>query len=268
MSTYSFEQWLAAAEQQPELPEHLPDWLRPVVEMARSGDMYEQQRKVPKEGVDGTPPRYSAVLVLPGEAPEAAEASAAGDPPATILLTHRAPSMRTHSGQMAFPGGARESQDSGPIATALREANEETGLDPDSVEPVALIRPLYIDRTNFAVVPVLAYWRQPHPVHPATTENDWVQPLPLSELTDPDKRFLVECGPWHGPAFYVDKMVLWGFTGGVVNELLKCAGWERPWDKQRKVDLFTALEKSANGEALSDMWDSFRGEFEGELNQE
>ena len=248
--------WLAVAQNQPELPDELPEWLTQLVSFGRSEDIYEafagESRRVPEAGLDGTPPRYSAVLVLIGGATE---------DQATVLLTHRAPSMRTHSGQMAFPGGGRESQDSGPIATALREANEETGLDPESVQPLAIIPPLYIDRTNFAVIPVLAYWNKPHEVGPASPENDWVYPVPISLLADPESRFTVEFGEWNGPAFHVDNMVMWGFTGGLVDAILQRAGWERPWDAARRVDLFNALVRSKNGEALSDMWKTFRGEL-------
>lgn len=176
---------------------------------------------------------------------------------ATVLLTHRAADMRTHSGQMAFPGGRWEEQDSGPVATALREAWEETGLDPASVTPLAVGQPVYIDRSNFAVVPVLAYWHAPGRVFPASEENDWVQAYPLAALTEPAARFQLGYMRFSGPAFDVDGMVLWGFTAGVLSALIRAAGWERPWDATTVHDLFEVLHRSANKEALVHMREHF-----------
>ncbi|MCR5914321.1 NUDIX domain-containing protein [Corynebacterium sp. zg254] len=258
---YPFEQWYAAIDHQPDLPgglDAMPTWIQDVARVCRETDIHQHfsdnSRKVPETGPNGHPPRYSAVLILLGER----ESDGAPE----ILLTHRTPTMRTHSGQMAFPGGGWESQDPDPIHTAVREAQEETDLDPESITPIAVLQPLYIDRTNFAVVPVLAYWHAPHPVHPATAENDWVETVAIADLVNPENRFRVEYLGWHGPAFYVHDMILWGFTGGVVDALLERAGWAQPWDTQRKVDLFSALAESSNGEALADMRKGFRGELD------
>ncbi len=214
--------------------------------------LHDESRRVPTVGPDGTPPRYSAVLILLGHVPT----GDAQPDTLSVLLTHRAPTMRKHSGQMAFPGGGWEAQDSDPIVTALRESEEETGLDPTSVQPLAMLEPLYIDRTNFAVVPVVAYWTQPHEVYAASPENDWVAMVPISELVEPTHRFNVEFGNWIGPAFHVAGMVLWGFTAAVMHGLIQRAGWEQPWgedDPENTVNLFQALEASANQESTADM---------------
>lgn len=267
------QQWLERNETQPPLPAHVPEWIADLVQTARAGDIHEalndSARIVPKVGKDGKPPRYSAVLVLLSDAEgvdavgECDETKATlEDSPfpenAALLLTHRAATMRNHSGQMAFPGGRREPQDRDAIATALREAWEETDLDPDSVAPLAVLQPVYIDRTNFAVVPVLAYWKTPHEVHPASTENDWVRMVALSHLTATEHRFRVGFMKWSGPAFRIGDRLLWGFTAGIVDSILRLAGWERPWKDEPVVDLFHALEESSNGEALQSMKKQFR----------
>lgn len=254
---FSLEQWLDGAATQPSLPDDVPGWVRELIDAVRAaadsatgGIFAEPARSVPEEGPDGTPPRYSAVLVLLGEDETAGEK--------TILLTHRNPRMRTHSGQIAFPGGRREEQDSGPVVTAVREAVEETALDPESVVPVAVLDPLYIDRTNHAVIPVIAWWRTPGPVHPATGETDWVRAYPVSALADPSTRSRIGFLNWHGPAFDVEGYLLWGFTGGVVDSLLQVSGWDQPWEDDwaggepaEVTDLFEALEASRNGENLA-----------------
>jgi 8-oxo-dGTP pyrophosphatase MutT (NUDIX family) len=203
-------------------------------------------RTVPELGPDGTPPRPSAVLVLLGE-------EQGQDP--TLMLTHRTPTLRSHSGQIAFPGGHREPTDADPVATALREATEETGLDAAGVDPLAVMDPLYIDRTNHAVIPVLGYWRRPVPVAPMTAESDWVRNVPVAELVDPERRMhlgLPGADVWKSPAFDVDGYLLWGFTGAVVDGLLKLGGWEQPWTETAPVlDLFDAIANSRNGENLT-----------------
>lgn len=263
MNTYTQEQWLAAITNQPPMPTEVPVWLQQFAQDARTGRIHDliddHSRHVPEENEDGKPPRYSAVLVLIGGDSMYVPTDDAPFPEdATLLLTHRAPSMRTHSGQVAFPGGGREDQDWSPIRTAIREAQEETGLDPDGVQPLAVLEPIYIDRTNFAVVPVLAYWDEPMKVYPASPENDWVAPVPIAELVDPERRYQVAFMQWEGPAFDVEGMVLWGFTGSVVTALLQRAGWERPWGEgQEPVELFEALKRSQNKEALGDLASGF-----------
>jgi 8-oxo-dGTP pyrophosphatase MutT (NUDIX family) len=273
---YSLEDWLSAA-QQPVLPSDLPDWLEPLVTAARSGAetgiIGDAARDVPEVGPGGEKPRYSAVLVLVGDRSQ----TDTDGPDPSVLLTHRNPRMRTHSGQIAFPGGRRESTDTSPVDTAIREAVEETDCDPDSIVPVALLQPLYIDRTNHAVIPVIAWWRTPGRVRPATEESDWVRPVRVAELADPGVRSRIGFLDWHGPAFNIDGYLLWGFTGGVVDAVLRLAEWDEPWEKLRQdgepaevVDLFAALELSRNGENLipAVLGDRLGGELESELEKE
>lgn len=243
--------WLAEGRRQPELPTALPQWLEPLVDRARShpnAQVNGMQRSVPERGADGTAPRPSAVLILLGDEPEKPASP-------TVMLTHRTPTLSSHSGQLAFPGGHREIFDIDPVATALREATEETGLDAGSVDPLAVLDPLYIDRTNHAVVPVIGWWHTQGPVAPMTEESDWVRNVPVSELSDPTRRMhlgVPGVDIWRSPAFDVDGFLLWGFTGAVVDELIRMAGWERPWAETAPVvDLFQAISQSRNGETLT-----------------
>ena len=147
--------------------------------------------------------------------------------------------MRAHAGQAAFPGGTIDPTDAGPVAAALREANEETGLDPDGVVPLVTLPPLTIPVTGFAVTPVLAHWARPVPVRVVDPgETAAVVRVPVAALTDPAARFLVT-GPsgYVGPAFAAGGLLVWGFTAGLVDWMLTLAGWARPWDRSDVRDL-------------------------------
>jgi 8-oxo-dGTP pyrophosphatase MutT (NUDIX family) len=173
--------------------------------------------------------RPSAVLVLFGET--------AGEP--DLLIVQRSPLLRRHAGQPAFPGGAIEAADHGPVGAALREAAEEAGVDPAGVEVLAVLPELYIARSGFSVTPVLAWWRRPVPVVAAADgEVTAAVRVRLSELADPANRIRVRhpSGP-AGPAFRVHGMLVWGFTAALVDRLLALGGWERPWDTGREEDL-------------------------------
>src|SRR5205085_2231719 len=67
-------------------------------------------------------------------------------------------------GQVSFPGGGQDPSDGGPVDAALREAREETGLDPRGVDVLGQLPPLYLPPSGFVVTPVLGWWRTPSPV--------------------------------------------------------------------------------------------------------
>ena len=153
----------------------LPDWLRPVEDAARSITVHDLTRFMPPEDEET---RASAVLMLFGEGPDGPD----------LLLTERSHTMRSHPGQVSFPGG---SVDPGETAqqTALREAEEETGLGPDGVEVFAELPPLWLPPSNFSVTPVLAWWREPSAVHAVSADEvHAVYRVPISELRDPTHR--------------------------------------------------------------------------------
>jgi len=177
-----------------------------------------------------TPPsaRRGSVLMLFAEGPAGPD----------LLLTERAATMRSHAGQPAFPGGANDPGEDA-VTAALREGYEETGLDPSSVLPVALLPQLFLSPSSFLVSPVLAYWREPgevRAVDPAETAA--VARVPISELSDPFNRGQVRLSNgWMSPAFRVADLLVWGFTAGLVDSLLDLGGWSVPWDRNRLFDL-------------------------------
>ncbi|AKZ57139.1 hypothetical protein SAM23877_4094 [Streptomyces ambofaciens ATCC 23877] len=222
--------------------EGLPGWLDPVVRAAETVQPRQLSRFLPPEDGAG---RQSAVLILFGGGESAAEdgRSGAGRGP-ELLLMERAGTLRSHAGQPAFPGGALDPEDGdpqgeGPLRAALREAEEETGLDPAGVQLFGVLPKLYIPVSGFVVTPVLAWWREPSPVGAVDpNETARVFTVPVADLTDPANRVTTIHPSGHrGPAFLVESALVWGFTAGVIDRLLHFAGWERPWDREKQVPL-------------------------------
>jgi 8-oxo-dGTP pyrophosphatase MutT (NUDIX family) len=201
----------------------LPDWLQTLAEKAAGIVGSDLSRFLPPEDGSG---RESAVLIAFADT---------GDGPA-VLLIERSSDLRKHAGQVAFPGGSLDPTDASLDAAALREANEEVGLDPASVRIVADLPPIFIPVSGFVVTPVLAWWHHPHPVRPVDrAEVARVALVPLTELVEPANRFRVtHPSGWTGPGFEVPTaggLFVWGFTAGLLDRLLYFGGWERPWDE-------------------------------------
>lgn len=206
----------------------LPAWLWPLAEAAVSVRPEELSRFLPP--AEGGKP--SAVLILFGESEEPGRAGVeAGE----VLLIERAHSLRSHAGQVAFPGGSMDPQDADVVATALREAAEETGLEPAGVEVFGTLPALFLPVSDFVVTPVLGWWREPSEVSVADpAEVASVHLVRVTELLDPANRLRVRHPSGYvGAAFAVSDLLVWGFTGGLLDRILRLAGWERPWDQSR-----------------------------------
>lgn len=211
-----------------------PDWYRQLVTVLPAvGDRMPGRGLVP---APGSSVRHSAVLVLFSDGDEAAGGDGTGP---DVLLTQRSADLRSHAGQVAFPGGRIDPEDGGPEAAALREAWEETGVEPAGVEIGGLGPEIYVPVTNYLVTPVLAWWRRPSPVAPVDPrEVVRVVRVPLTELTEPENRFLVaHPSGFRGPGFAVRDLFVWGFTAGVLSSLLAICGLERPWNVHNVVPL-------------------------------
>jgi 8-oxo-dGTP pyrophosphatase MutT (NUDIX family) len=203
----------------------VPEWLQALAEAIPNVRPEELSRFTPP--AEGG--RHSAVLVLFGEGPWGPD----------LLFIERAATLRSHAGQPAFPGGAQDDSDDGPVAAALREAQEEVGLDPAGVEVLGTLPDLWLPPSGFVVTPVVAWWRDPHDVGVVDhAEVAAVARVPLAELIDPANRLSVSHpSGWLGPAFDVGDMRVWGFTAGLTDRLLELGGWAVPWDRARVREL-------------------------------
>jgi len=234
-------------------PHAAPPWLRPLVHNA-DGVKHAYRRRVPPEVLatvmastnPGVRRRDAAVLVLFSGPPDAPADRL--PPDADLLVTVRASSLRHHAGQAAFPGGAADPGDVGPVHTALREANEETGIDPGRLQPLTTLERMFIPPSGFHVVPVLAYSPDPGPVTVVdAAETAIVTRVPIRAFVNPENRIMVyrkeNTRRSAGPAFLLNEMLVWGFTGQVISAMLDVAGWAQPWnsDDVRELDEAMAL---------------------------
>ncbi len=245
---------MSAGESQLWAPSRAPSWLRPLVdnvEKVPTAYLHRLPADVramitaanTKASVTGRR-RDAAVLVLfsgpPGGPPEAISESA------DLLVTVRAATLRHHAGQAAFPGGAVDPDDNGPVATALREANEETGIDPVRVHPLVALEKIFIAPSGFQVVPVLAYSEDPGPVTAVDPgETAIVARVPVRAFINPENRLMVyrdaRSRRWAMPAFRLNQMLVWGFTAQVISAMLDVAGWAQPWDTSEVYGLDEAM---------------------------
>lgn len=169
---------------------------------------------------------------------------------AGVLLTHRASSMRSHAGQVAFPGGKRDPEDRDAVACALREAHEETGLTPAAVRPLAVAGPFRVRASGTPVTAVLGLRAADAPVHAASpAETDDVFVVPLRELVNPEHRVMLGHGRLRFPSFWVNGYLVWGLTGALLDGVIRHAGWEEEWDTTTVRDLEEAVRRSRNNEA-------------------
>jgi 8-oxo-dGTP pyrophosphatase MutT (NUDIX family) len=203
--------------------EGVPDWLAPLARAAAHMPVPAALRPPAGRG------RAAAVLILFGDGPDGPD----------LLLIERSADLRKHPGQPAFPGGAIDEADGGPVPAALREAQEETGVDPAGVTVLAVMPELYIWRSDFRVTPVLGWWHSPVPVAPGDpAEIAAVVRVPVADLVSPANRIMIRYPDGRAqPAFRVGGLVVWGFTAMVLDRLLALAGWERPWDRDQLTDL-------------------------------
>lgn len=152
----------------------------------------------------------------------------------SLILTERAHGLRSHAGQIAFPGGRVDPTDDGPVAAALREAHEEVALDPGGVDVVATLPQVHVPVSQSVVTPVLAWWHNPSVLRVnSPVEVAAVTQVPIAELTDPANRFTVthQVG-YRGVGFEVAGLFVWGFTAALIDRLLVLGGLERPWDPE------------------------------------
>jgi 8-oxo-dGTP pyrophosphatase MutT (NUDIX family) len=170
------------------------------------------------DGVEGPQPeaRRAAVLIpvfeLHGET--------------YLAFIRRASTLRSHSGEIAFPGGKVEDDESFPVMTALREAHEEIGLDPASIEVLGILPPVFTVVSNYLITPVVAYL--PSGLGTLTLQASEVAEVilaPLRRLSDPAIAHIEQwsrSGEVRTVYFYMyDAYQIWGATGRILAAFLE-----------------------------------------------
>jgi 8-oxo-dGTP pyrophosphatase MutT (NUDIX family) len=163
-----------------------------------------------------------------------------------VLLLARASTLRSHAGQVAFPGGRVDPGDDGPVAAALREAWEETGVDPAGVDVIGTLDEIPLEYSRHLVTPVLGWWRHPSPVRVVDeAESAAVFRAPVAQLLDPANRGVTvmrrDGREWRGPGFLLEhggeQYLVWGFTATLLDGLFNRLGWTERWDGARELPL-------------------------------
>jgi 8-oxo-dGTP pyrophosphatase MutT (NUDIX family) len=160
-----------------------------------------------------------------------------------LVLVRRPDSMRHHAGQVSLPGGAVEDGDADGIAAALREAREEVGLDTRRVEVLGTAGRVPVVVSGFDVELVVGLWDGRGPLVPNPGEVDGILRPTLLQLADPANHGTLPLADLvtaerarsrrlppdaFSPVFHVDGHVVWGFTAGVLAELLAALGLPGP----------------------------------------
>ena len=183
---------------------------RAPVEKARfsDDDLNPEARIIPP----GVVPRPAAVLVP----------VIAGADDLRLLLTQRTAHLSSHGGQVAFPGGRIDETDEGPVAAALREAEEETGIAPRFVEPLGFLD-TYLTGTSYRVVPVVAVLRPGYRLSPHAGEVADIFEMPLAFLMNPDHHLRHSRNYQGRERFYYampyGERYIWGATAGMIRNL-------------------------------------------------
>lgn len=237
---------------------------RDLLRVARGGPRLRMEDREPwRIGRIDENYRRSAVLILFGvldELPSRRTEHAEGvGRDLDVLLVQRAATLRSHPGQVAFPGGRLDPGDGDPhelvtvpggevsaahVRAALREAEEETGLDPRGVEVLGALAPVPLPVSNHLVTPVLGWWREVSPVDVVdAAESSLVFRVPVLDLIDPANRHVATVTrgrqTYRSPAFTVPvagagaTVTIWGFTGVLLDRVLTALGWAVPWDTGR-----------------------------------
>jgi 8-oxo-dGTP pyrophosphatase MutT (NUDIX family) len=189
-----------------------PEWLGTLTDALAEKSRLERVVAL-RPGVGARP---AAVLILIGAGPEGPE----------IMFVERA-------------GGAADDEDHDLADTALREAAEETGVDRSGIDVLGVLPPAYVEVSGFDVSAVIAWWREPSPVAVMDSrEAASIDIVPVAVLTDPAHRARVRHpSGYTGPAFEVNGHLIWGLTAHLLDGVLDLAGWQRPWDRNREVEI-------------------------------
>lgn len=142
--------------------------------------------------------------------------------PLTVLFTLRTEHLASHAGQVSFPGGKIDDSDASATATAIREAEEETALPENAIEPLGFLD-TYRTSTGYSVAPLVSLIEPGHPLRPNPGEVADIFEVPLAFLMDPDN-IALHARMWlgrerHFYAYTYENRYIWGATAGILNNM-------------------------------------------------
>lgn len=201
-------------------PSQLPAWASQMRDACQTINRAKLTTLKPRPGDN---PKPAAILML--------FAGSSSWETSHVLLTRRAPAMRSHAGHVAFPGGRVDPADLNAYQAALRETREETSLDTNLVHPLGQLPDLFIPVSQFLVTTTVAWTPQPQPISPGdpneVTSTMWVD---IAQLLSPDTWRQTRHSTGHlGPAYDLPGLFVWGFTGGLLQKFLVRAGLSPRW---------------------------------------
>lgn len=140
-----------------------------------------------------------------------------------VVLTLRAQNIN-HGGQLSFPGGGKEGNES-IEETALREAQEEIGLQSQRVDVIGRLTPLYVGHSDHMVTPVITFLHESQPFTPNPNEVDEILTIPFSELVEEhnlvEEDWELRGTPYRVPFWNIHRVPLWGATAMMMSELIE-----------------------------------------------
>jgi 8-oxo-dGTP pyrophosphatase MutT (NUDIX family) len=179
-------------------------------------------RITPKRGDHDADPVMRKIAQVRPIRPAAVLVPIVDRPQPTVLLTQRAPDLSSHAGQVAFPGGKIDAGDQSPLASALRETDEEIGLARDFLEPIGYLD-LYMTTLGFRIVPTLARVKPGFTLAPNPDEVAAIFEVPLAYVMD-QANLQRHSRDWEGMtrhtyAFTFGERYIWGVTAGILRNL-------------------------------------------------
>ncbi len=145
-----------------------------------------------------------------------------------VLLTERTQDVRSHKGQVCLPGGTPQPEDGSLLGTALREAWEETGVDPRDVEVIGEIDDNVVASTGYVISPFVGFIPYPYSFHASEIETKDIFLVPLTVLMDPlkfrEQERVIGEHYYHGPVCDYGGHVIWGATGRILKHLVGLLG--------------------------------------------
>jgi 8-oxo-dGTP pyrophosphatase MutT (NUDIX family) len=141
------------------------------------------------------------------------------------VFIRRTSFMKNHAGQIAFPGGQFESKDKDLMGTALRETDEEIGVNPNHIEIIGQLSPIYVKVSNFFIQPFIGWSTFTPAFQIDINEVTGIHIIPVEDLVNPETLQIQKVDTMHGfnefPGYLIDDIFIWGATAMILSEFIE-----------------------------------------------